>query len=207
MNRLQIGLGRATWGLTVMVFAAVASIALVGAGSAAASGGSAARDGGATPATLQIAGGLEIRNDSSGKCLGILPDNNSPWGKQGDAVQWTCNGNPDQAWHNSGADIGCLIPTLYCQIRNAAGSGQCLSVRAASPADGARVAAGNCLGTSHKDQYWLIASDDSGIYLKNYNSGKLADVFRNGQTDGIAVIQYHDTAGSNQRWFIDAQPV
>ena len=79
-------------------------------------------------------------------CLGISGGN-----RNASAVQWGCNGNPDQQWH-FGAENS-QFPGWY-QLVNGTGAGQCLGVGGGSLSQGAQVVGWDCYGSSHLDQYW-----------------------------------------------------
>ena len=150
---------------------------------------------GATPAgaAVSILNPIgQIQNLYSNLCLGILPSSGQ-FGNQGDAVQWSCNGNSDQQWN-----FGDLNSAGYRQVINDAG--QCLSVRGASKAALARVAVGSCTGAA--DQYWkyYIDSKGRGTYA-NYNSGLLLVIKGDTTAVGDAVIQYQSNDHDSQHWY------
>lgn len=65
--------------------------------------------------------------------------------------------------------------------------------------DGARVVQATADGTA--SQQWQLRPQTGGVFLVvNRNSGKVLDVRGGSTADGVALIQYHDTGGSNQRW-------
>jgi hypothetical protein len=172
------------------VIVATAAIAGLCAGAAPAD----AAPTGAAVSVISQTGSFQNQNWYSNLCLGILPNSNQ-WGSQGDAVQWTCNGHPDQSWH-----FGSYNSAGYQQVVNGVGSGQCLSVRGASRSAGARVAAGPCTGAP--DQYWLyyIDAEGRGTYL-NYNSQLLLVIDGDNTNSGTAVIQYPSNGDDSQHWY------
>lgn len=190
MNRWYASLRRRACGVIVAA-TAVAGLC-VGAGLWV-----GAAPAGAAVSAISQTGSFQVQNWYSGLCLGILPNNNQ-WGNQGDAVQWTCNGHPDQAWH-FGADNS--NNTSYHQVINNVGSGQCLGVRGASTSAGARVAAGPC-NTGALDQYWYyyVDSEGRGTFV-NYNSGLLLVINGDSTSVGDAVIQYPPNGHDSQHWY------
>src|SRR5262249_4247383 len=81
-------------------------------------------------AALDLRVSAELHNLNSGLCMGILPGDNPAYGRAGDAVQWTCNGNGDQRWF---VGLSACQPEdlVYCKIKRAPSS---WSIRAWSPA-------------------------------------------------------------------------
>ena len=149
----------------------------------------------AAPATQQqaaAASGTTIVNFNSGDCLGITGGaDDAP------AVQWTCNGAPDQTW-KAGDEYG---DTGYFQLVN--GDGQCLGVLGGSTGEGASVYGWTCLGPSHPDQYWTWATSSVNDYryLVNLNSGLVLGVLGNSTAQGAPVVQWaNQGTENNQLW-------
>lgn len=133
-----------------------------------------------------------IVNYHSGLCLGIT-------GGEDDAaaVQWTCNGHPDQQW-----SVGGTNSAGYYQLVN--DDGECLGVAGGATAANSEVVGWSCLGTSHQDQYWYVDTSIScgGYYpIYNYKSGRVLGVSANSTAVGAAVVIYgfQDTC-NNQFW-------
>jgi len=137
-------------------------------------------------------------NFNSNDCLGILGGaDDAP------AVQWPCNGSPDQSW-TLGSEYS---DSAYFQIVN--GDGQCLGVLGGSTGEGASVYGWTCLGPSHPDQYWtLLGSGTSGYsYLLNLNSGLVLGVLGNSTAQGASVVQWaNQNTPNNQLWTPEATP-
>jgi hypothetical protein len=145
---------------------------------------------GLRPDTAFPPGAFSLLNYNSLLCLGI--------NSSGDAGQWYCTYQNDQAWHQ-GAQYG---SSGYYQVINA--KGQCLGVSGASKSEGARVVGFSCLST-HKDQYWTVRTSVScsGYYpVYNYNSGLVLGVSGNSLSNGAAVVQwpYQGKYCNNQFW-------
>ena len=66
-------------------------------------------------------------------------------------------------------------------------------------ADGAAIVQMTADGRT--SQQWQLRPRTGGEFvLVNRNSGKVLDVKGGGTADGVALIQYRDVGGSNQRW-------
>jgi len=108
---------------------------------------------------------LNYNSQAAGRtlCLGISGgDDDAP------AVQWTCNGHPDQIWH-LGLEWG---NSAYYQLIN--NDDQCLGVAGGSIAQGARVVGWTC-STGAPNQYWSAGSASCGLYHPYYNLGTVLD--------------------------------
>jgi Ricin-type beta-trefoil lectin domain-like len=96
-------------------------------------------------------------------CLGI-----SGGKDDAPAVQWPCNGHPDQIWH-LGQEFG---NGPYYQLINS--DHQCLGVAGGSIAQGARVVGWTCEAGA-LNQYWAAGSESCGFYHPYYNLGAVLD--------------------------------
>jgi hypothetical protein len=96
-------------------------------------------------------------------CLGI-----SGGKDDAPAVQWTCNGHPDQIWH---LGLEWFNSPYYQLINN---DHQCLGVADGSIAQGARVVGWTCQ-TGAPNQYWAAGSTSCGSYHPYYNLGAVLD--------------------------------
>ncbi|MFB7811655.1 RICIN domain-containing protein [Streptomyces virginiae] len=85
----------------------------------------------------------QILNWNSDLCLGIN-GGGGEWGRT--AIQWDCNGNPDQKW-NFWASSG-----SYSTVKNE--NGLCLGIRNASTGLGAEALQWQCNGNA--DQTWYF---------------------------------------------------
>jgi hypothetical protein len=138
-------------------------------------------------------GTFSLENYNSHECLGIAGG-----ADDANAIQWDCNGAPDQTWH-IGQEDGA---SGYYQIVN--GDGECLGVYAISTTEGAAVVGWDCLGTTHQDQYWAWAEapgDPGYYYLMDHNSGEVVGVWDNGTTEGTQIVQWpNQRTPNNQLW-------
>ncbi|KOU77760.1 hypothetical protein ADK94_35555 [Streptomyces sp. XY593] len=101
----------------------------------------------------------QILNWNSDLCLGIN-GGGGEWGRT--AIQWDCNGNPDQKW-NFWASSG-----SYSTVKNE--NGLCLGIRNASTDLGAEALQWQCNGND--DQKWSITPAPGGGYrFVNKHSG------------------------------------
>jgi hypothetical protein len=152
--------------------------------------------GSATP-KVSTSSSFQIINWNSGLCLGIYQgEHDAP------ALQWGCNGNPDQSWHWGSPDFP---GSAWYQLIN--GDGQCLGVAGASTSEGARVVGWKCLGPTHEDQYWMPDGNQLGqcgvySYLDNGNDEYVLAVSGNSTAWGAPVVQW-DPQGTcnNQYWY------
>jgi Ricin-type beta-trefoil lectin domain len=133
-----------------------------------------------------------IHNLNSGLCLGISGGrDNAP------AVQWNCNGHPDQIWQ-AGSAYG---NTGFSQLIN--GNGQCLGVAGGSTAAGAHVVSWTC-NTAHQDQYWRQDNFTcAGGYfpILNLSSNLVLGVSGNSFSAGAAVVIWpFQNECNNQFW-------
>ena len=153
------------------------------------------------PAAAPPAGTFSLRNyNSPHYCLGIT-------GGEDDAaaIQWDCNGAPDQTWHRGNEDG----TSGYYQIIN--GDGECLGVYQISTTEGATVVGWQCV--AHPNQYWAWdESSESGYYyLSDYNSGQVVGVLGNSTAEGAQIVQWpNQHTPNNQLWQaspISASPV
>lgn len=129
-------------------------------------------------------------------CLGI-----SGGKDDAPAVQWTCNGHPDQIWH---LGLEWLNSPYYQLINN---DNQCLGVAGGSTALGARVVGWTCQ-TGATNQYWAAGSSSCGVYHPYYNLGAALDnvgrvlgVSGNSLESGAAVVIWSfQGVCNNQFW-------
>ena len=86
----------------------------------------------------------QIRNQLSGKCLGI---DRASTANGALAIQATCTGAYNQAWHEESLSIGSV------QLRNR-NSSKCLGISAGSTANGALAMQWTCAWQPLSDQAW-----------------------------------------------------
>jgi hypothetical protein len=155
----------------------------------------------ASPVAIRVvpaitsAASSEVRNYNSGLCLGISGGN-----RNASALQWGCNGNPDQQWHwgNQNSTFG-----GWYQLVN--GYGQCLGVGGGSLSQGAQVVGWDCYGSSHLDQYWRPWNATCFDYypLQNLNSFLVMGVAGNSMAQGANVVQWsYQNVCNNQFWLL-----
>lgn len=73
----------------------------------------------------------------------------------------------------------------------------------ASRAEGAQVVGWTCLGSTHRDQYWVALGYSCNGYvpLENLNSGYVLGVAANSLSQGAAVVQWpYVGVCDNQFW-------
>jgi hypothetical protein len=145
--------------------------------------GIAAATSAAVAAPADAATYYNIRNDQTRQCLSIEGGGSTSNGAN--AIQWLCNGGPEQAWGWSG-------PRLVNYK-----SGKCLSVAGGgSTATGAELIQWTCNGGSEQDWYF------TGGHLVNGKSDKVASIANGGSyEEGTKVIQWFDNGGDEQYWF------
>lgn len=135
---------------------------------------------------------IHYTNFSSGLCLGISGgQDNAP------AVQWNCNGHPDQQWTR-----GAVNNLGYGQEINL--DGECLGVAGGSTAEGATVVGWNCNG--HSDQYWYpgtVTCNGSTVeVLFNYKSNYVLGVQGGSTANGATLVQWRwQQLCNNQDWY------
>jgi hypothetical protein len=146
-----------------------------------------------------------LTNYNSGKCLGTTNG-----GSNVNAIQWSCNGNPDQQWHWGDTLGGYVIDpngdfiAAYPLMNG--NNNQCLGVLGGSTKEGANVVAWSCNG--HDDQYWaldpLITCTKNGAAYNpfiNLNSGQVLGVSGNSTSNGASAVQWdYQNACNNQFW-------
>jgi hypothetical protein len=182
--------------------AAAASVAVVAGGLLAASAGAAVAAPGSGSVLAHVpdrasaaAATFQIKNFESGLCLGI-----SGGGVDVPAVQYTCNGHPDQQWHWGSWYTGL---TTYQQLVN--NDNVCLGVTSGSTAHGARLVGWHCLGTNHPDQYWTSITAwicmVSGEWTLSNNSGLVVGVYGDPLKVGAPLVLWGDQGTcNNQIW-------
>ncbi|MFI7448614.1 RICIN domain-containing protein [Nonomuraea sp. NPDC049714] len=87
---------------------------------------------------------------------------------------------------------GGIVPAVA--IRGA-GSGRCLDVTGASPANGAQAQIWDCNG--QPNQQWRLNADGT---ITGVPSGRCLDVPNNATADGTKLIIWSCNGGANQRW-------
>jgi hypothetical protein len=142
----------------------------------------------------------EVINLNSAKCLG------TSFGADNiEAVQWDCNGAPNQQWHWGSENPN--HPGYYQLINgNDGGNDQCLGISAGSTKEGADAVGWTCLGPSHLDQYWAKFYGPSGcpsyVWLQNLYTGYALGVAGNSTANGANVVQWaYQTKCNNQLWY------
>lgn len=144
-----------------------------------------------------------VVNYVSSLCLGISGgDDDAP------AVQYTCNGHPDQQWYEGAAYPS--DPQFY-QIVNA--DGECLGVAGGNTAPLARVVGWSCQGPSALNQYWVVVEGPTYVgactttatfTLTNAETGYDVGVVGNSLTVGAPLVMYPDQQEcNNQQWLLD----
>ncbi|MFF1797331.1 RICIN domain-containing protein [Kitasatospora sp. NPDC058263] len=168
--------------------AAVVTLALGGALAAAAPASAA----GMNYKPISTATDVEVRVQSSGKCLEVADwrtDDGAP------VRQWTCTGGDNQKWVWTDAD----------QLVNVH-SGKCLEIPGYSGEPGTAVGQWTCNGGAN--QVWSDASRlHSGLrHLVNAHSGRYLDVAGGSTADGAPVIQWGLNGADNQVWYYSPFP-
>jgi len=144
--------------------------------------------GGATAADSDFS--YQLVNASSRLCLGILGASASQGAA---AVQWPCNGSPDQRWNG----------TWFFGTLTDVNSGQCLGVLGASTTAGAAAVQWSC--NTSADQVWEL---DSSNRLQNSNDGMCLGVLGASRAAGARVVQWACNGSPDQTWApaINAHP-
>jgi hypothetical protein len=122
-----------------------------------------------------------------GMCLGISGGNDDA-----PAVQWTCNGTPNQTWH-----WGSFNSAGFGQLVN--GDGQCLGVQGISKGKGVWIYGWTCNG--HPDQYWYVSLIDGYDVFTDYNSRLVLGIAGGSTEIGAHVVQWPFTRAVNQYWY------
>ncbi|WP_053688207.1 RICIN domain-containing protein [Streptomyces sp. WM6372] len=141
----------------------------------------------APSASALPSGSKSIRNANSSLCMGI-------WSYTGiEAIQWGCNGNPDQLWKFDLKDNG------YITVTNRAG--KCLGIYGGSTDKGTDAVAWACNGNA--DQMWWMDTNQPGgtFRLVNRNSGKCLGVYGAATNQGANLIQWDCNNNDDQRWY------
>ena len=140
-------------------------------------------------------------NQASGYCMGI-EGGSSTVGT--DAVQWNCNGNPDQQW--SIRSIDNVNGLAYFQIEN--NDNLCLGVAGGSATEGAGLVGFTCLGTNHQDQWWEFNSGPVNnspcpgyIYLQNLKDGYVIGTQGGSLAEGAHLVQWKFQNTCNNQWW------
>jgi hypothetical protein len=136
--------------------------------------------GGATAADPDFS--YQLVNANSGLCLGIL---GASVNQGAGAVQWSCNGSPDQRWNG----------TWFFGTVTDVNSGLCLGILGASKAAGAAAAQWPC--NSSASQIWEL--DDSNR-LQNSNDGMCLSVWGASLAAGARVVQWPCSGRPDQTW-------
>jgi hypothetical protein len=180
---------------------ALIAAALVTASVLAGAMPASAHNGGSRPAAAAAVNKFSLSTDidlaTYQRCLGINYSNST-------AGAWKCTYANDQLWHLGGQ----LGTSGYYQIVN--DKGQCLGVQGGSTADGAQVVGWGCLGTSHQDQYWTIdflyPSSSYLVYVFNYKSGYVLDLWNGSLANGAPIKQYHWVPGDDHQIWVYVAP-
>ena len=160
---------------------------------------------------IPVAGSTDtftLVNYASGYCLGIA--GGSPTVGT-DAVQWNCNGNPDQQWAVRSTTT--VDGVVFDQLESN-DNALCLGVSGGSTTEGAKLVGWNCLGTDHQDQWWAnIDSEASGgpycdgyepiANLKDAEAGKTYVIGTQGgsSAEGADLVQWNwQKTCNNQYW-------
>ncbi|MER6488391.1 RICIN domain-containing protein [Streptomyces virginiae] len=131
----------------------------------------------------------QILNWNSDLCLGIN-GGGGEWGRT--AIQWDCNGNPDQKW-NFWASSG-----SYSTVKNE--NGLCLGIRNASTDLGAEALQWQCNGND--DQKWSITPAPGGGYrFVNKHSGFCLGIWGGHTNQGERAIQWSCNGNADQTWY------
>jgi hypothetical protein len=155
----------------------------------------------AIPAAGSSTATFEIVNWNSGLCLGIAGG-----GVDVQAVQFTCNGNPDQQWHWGNPNSA--FPAWFQLVNgtNVAG-GVCLGVAGGSVNSDAAIVGWHCLGSNHPDQYWAPITTpnpvcDGATPIDNLNSNFVVGVPGNSIANNTKLVQFtYQHQCNNQYWF------
>lgn len=130
------------------------------------------------------AGWHRVMNQNSGLCLAIGGGNAYPGVA---AIQWTCNGQPEQRWYVTGDEWS---PIKY-------NSELCLAIGGGSHVSGARAILWTC--NDRPEQLWHVGGQGF-VSVVNYNSRKCLAIGGGSATPGAVAIQWTCNYGPEQRW-------
>lgn len=131
--------------------------------------------------------GYEIRNGWN-QCLGILNESKA---NGAGAVQWPCDGQPDQAW-----DMNCEPDSGGCELINY-NSNKCLGVLNESTANGASIIQWDCWDGPDQNWNWVPFLKGN---IQNYNTNFRKCLGINGNAQGAPAIQWDCNGNSDQQW-------
>jgi len=134
--------------------------------------------------------GYEIRN-AWNECLGILNESKANGAA---AVQWPCDGQPDQAWQ-----MYCQPNSGGCEYVNQ-NSNKCLGVLNESTANGAAIIQWDCW--NGPDQNWRWIHFPNGGNIQNYNTNfqKCLGIDGDNPAEGTPAIQWDCNGNNDQQW-------
>jgi hypothetical protein len=182
-----------------MVTVAFMTVLPAAAATAAPAARQAAIAAAACPISEDCGSGFHLVNFHSGLCLGITSGlDDAP------AVQWTCNGNPDQLWHWGSPLFPNVPDSDLFQLVN--GDGECLGVASGSENEGAQIVGWSCLGQAHRDQYWEPGGNSCGgqyTPLTNAKSGFVLGVTGNSPNVGASIVQWPFQGQCNNQYWWD----
>jgi hypothetical protein len=152
----------------------------------------------ALPAAGSATTSFQIVNYNSGLCLGVQGG-----GVDAAAVQYNCNGHPDQQWHWGAENSNNPGWFQLVNASNVAG-GVCLGVQGGSTALSAAIVGWHCLGSNNTDQYWQNIPDtcSGAVPINNLKSNYVVGVPGNSIANDTKLIQYkYQQVCNNQFWF------
>ncbi|KAK3294504.1 carbohydrate-binding module family 13 protein [Chaetomium fimeti] len=132
---------------------------------------------------------FQIRNENSGKLMGVEKESKSPGAN---IQQYDDNGTRDHLWQ--------FVKTAggWYKIKNV-NSGLLLAVEGASKANSARLQQYEDSGTD--DHLWRVQSNSNGLFLiLNMNSGLVAGVDRESTANSADVVQHEDNGTRDHLW-------
>jgi hypothetical protein len=147
---------------------------------------------GAVAPAAQADAAYEIRPHHSNMCLDVpfsSPDNGVA------LIQWTCNGQPNQAFTFVSLNNG------YYKILPNHVSGKCLDVAGANPSDGTKVQQYTCLGVLNQQFALRYVASYNGIPYYNLvarHSNKCVTIARASLDEGTRVEQWTCVGGAHQ---------
>ncbi|TNE89578.1 MAG: hypothetical protein EP330_10905 [Deltaproteobacteria bacterium] len=126
-----------------------------------------------------------LRNTHSGKCADM-----GGWSLDdgGNAIQWDCTGNDNQAWEILPAGDDVMLRNVH--------SGKCLDVASWSTLPGGNVQQYACHGGAN--QRWELEADGDAWFVRSAHSGLCIDVDAWGTHNGANLMQWTCHGGDNQ---------
>jgi hypothetical protein len=129
---------------------------------------------------------------SIGQCLGIL---NGSTSQGAQAIQWPCNGHPDQQW------LAEPVSGSEYELINS-NDGMCLGILNGSTSQGAQAIQWPCNG--HADQMWSVSSvngdGNAPVNLVNVKSSMCLGIQGGGDLAGTQAIQWPCNGHPDQQW-------